>query len=132
MLIQTSKLFKLFIGLVCVYIFIIFNGGLLSCVYCRSGSVDIAELLVNCKLDTTPFTTRIFQLFDTDKSGQVDFHECVLSLWTFCTLGEDELVMFAYELYDMDGSGTMDKIEVQQILEDVYGKQFATNPMAKA
>jgi len=40
--------------------------------------------------------------------------------------------MFAYELYDMDGSGTMDKIEVQQILEDVYGKQFATNPMAKA
>jgi Ca2+-binding EF-hand superfamily protein len=75
---------------------------------------------------------RIFQLFDSDKSGQVDFHECALCLWTFCTLEEDELVMFAYELYDMDGSGSMDKAEVQQILEDVYGKQFATNPMAKA
>lgn len=105
---------------------------IIFCHRCRSGSIDIAELLVNCKLDQTPFTMRIFTMFDSDKSGQVDFHECALSLWTFCTLAEEELVMFAYELYDMDGSGSMDRSEVQQILEDVYGKNFHTNPMTKA
>lgn len=96
-----------------------------------SGSIDIAELLVNLNLDTTPFTRRIFALFDTDNSGEVDFVECVLALWNYCSLADTELVAFAFELYDEDGSGFLQQSEVAQILRDVYGSDFHSSPYSK-
>ena len=98
----------------------------------RSGNIDIAELLVHVKLEYTPFTQRVFSLFDSDNSGFVDFHELCLCLWGYCSLDEDELVLFAYELYDADASGIMDRSEVSLLLMDVYGKTFQSNPMTKS
>lgn len=74
----------------------------------------------------------MFSIFDDDGSGEIDFHECVLSLWNYCSLNESSLVTFAFDMYDRDGSGVIDQEEVRKILMDVYGEHFLTNPYAKS
>lgn len=51
-----------------------------------SGTIDIVEMLVALQLERTKFTTRIFSIFDKDRSGHLNFLEFVLGMWNFCTL----------------------------------------------
>lgn len=97
----------------------------------NSGSVDSAEFLTLMNVERTKFTVRIFSIFDEDKSGKIDFREMVLSLWNYCSLGKASLVMFAFDIYDRDDSGTLTNTEVLRILRDVYGKQYEENAQAK-
>lgn len=97
-----------------------------------SGSVDIGELLVNLNIDTSPFTQRIFSIFDDDASGHIDFKEFVMSLWNYCTLGKSTLVIFAFDLYDNDSSGSIGPEEVIKMLKDIYSDSYSTNGNAKA
>ena len=62
---------------------------------------------------------RAFSLFDEDKSGELDFREFVISLWNYCTFDKNDLVKFAFDLYDMDQSGIID--------EDVSSEKKATS-----
>jgi hypothetical protein len=56
-----------------------------------SGSIEILELLMFLDVERTPFTKRIFSMFDDDNSGEIDFREFVLSIWNYCTLGKTSL-----------------------------------------
>lgn len=97
-----------------------------------SNSIELAELLAFLDLDRTRFTKRIFTMFDEDSSGLLDFHEFVLSLWNYCTLTKSSLVLFAFDLYDADNSGTITNNEVMDMLKDLYGKDgYKKNPQAK-
>lgn len=91
----------------------------------NSGEVSMTELLNFLELPRTPFTKTVFTIMDEDKSGQIDFREFVVASWNYCTLSKGALVMFAFDLYDRDHSGVMDRSEVQCLLKDVYGKDFA-------
>lgn len=53
-----------------------------------SGTIDLAELLTIIDVEKTPFTKRVFSIFDDDESGEVDFGEFVLALWNYCTLSK--------------------------------------------
>jgi len=98
----------------------------------NSGDISLAELLAHINLDRTKFTERIFSIFDDDKSGQVDFHEFVLSLWNYCTLTKATLDMFAFDLYDQDSSGELSVTEIIEMATDIYGKTgLKTNFHAK-
>jgi len=88
----------------------------------NSGDISLAELLAHINLDRTRFTERIFSIFDDDKSGQVDFHEFVLSVWNYCTLTKATLDMFAFDLYDQDSSGELSVKEIREMASDIYGK----------
>jgi len=96
----------------------------------RSGSVETLELFMALDVERTPFTKRVFSIFDEDNSGQIDFKEFVYSVWNYCSLGNYELVnaitctyllttllnvsgkstlaVFAFDLYDKDSSGQID------------------------
>lgn len=91
----------------------------------------MAELLAFMDLDPTPFSKRVFSIFDDDQSGEVDFREFVLSLWNYCSLSHDNLIVFAFDMYDRDSSGFIDCSEIEKLLLDVYGGSFSGNPHAK-
>ena len=38
-------------------------------------------------------------------SGAIDFHEFVIALYNYCTMGKPGLTMFSFDLYDVDNSG---------------------------
>jgi Ca2+-binding EF-hand superfamily protein len=88
-----------------------------------SGTIDVAELEAYLRLEKTRFTKRIFSIFDEDNSGSVDFREFVLSLYNYCTLTKASLELFAFDLYDKDSSGSMEAAEVQDMLNDLYGRE---------
>lgn len=55
------------------------------------GTINLLELLTVIDLERTPFTKRVFSIFDDDGSGDIDFGEFVLALWNYCTLSKVSL-----------------------------------------
>jgi hypothetical protein len=53
-----------------------------------SGLIDILEMMARLQLEITPFSKRVFKIFDADSSGQLDFWEFVISTWNYCTLAK--------------------------------------------
>ena len=87
----------------------------------RSRPTPLASSLVHC------YTA---SLQDEDGSGEVDFREFVTSLWNYCTVGPHALSIFAFDMYDCDSSGTIDKDEIRLMLKEVYGDEFDRNEFA--
>ena len=76
------------------------------------------------------FTSTPLHIQDEDGSGEVDFREFVTSLWNYCTVGPHALSIFAFDMYDCDSSGTIDKDEIRLMLKEVYGDEFDRNEFA--
>lgn len=96
----------------------------------RSGSIDLHEMFRFLQIEKTPFTQRVFTIFDADGTGRVDFREFVLAMWNYCTLGNATLDIFTFDIYDEDGGGSLSMKEVCVMLEDIYGSDFKKNSRA--
>lgn len=96
-----------------------------------SGSVDLLELFVFLEVEHTPFTERVFKVFDSNGTGKIDFREFVLSLWNYCTLAKATLDIFTFDLYDADASGVLSHDEVITMLTDIYGRKMKQNHNAQ-
>jgi len=96
-----------------------------------SGEISLSEMLDHLDVDRTSFAKRVFSIFDEDESGEIDFREFVLSMWNYCTLTKNTLVLFAFDLYDADNSGFIEPDEVKRMLKDVYGKKFKDSKHAR-
>jgi Ca2+-binding EF-hand superfamily protein len=57
----------------------------------KSGTLDVTEFLRAIDYDSTPFSRRVFSMFDGDGSGVVDYFEYVVSVWNYCTLSKYSL-----------------------------------------
>jgi serine/threonine-protein phosphatase 2B regulatory subunit len=95
-----------------------------------SGEVSLVEMLDFFDIDRTRFAKRVFSMFDEDGSGEVDFREFVTAVWIYCTFTKSGLITFAFNLYDLDGSGAINERELENILREVYGKEFQSNAYA--
>ena len=96
-----------------------------------SGQVSLLEFFDYLDLKRTKFAKRAFGLFDDDNSGEIDFREFVVALWSYCTYDKNALTMFAFDLYDLDASGQIDMGEMQAIVKEVYGNNFRTSVYAQ-
>ena len=98
----------------------------------NSGSIEIIELFKYLDIDTTPFTKRSFSVFDSERSGYIDFKDFVISLWNYCTLGKATLSIFAFDIYDRDRSGHIESSEIVRMLKDIYWYDYESNANAMA
>ena len=60
----------------------------------KSGEIEVGELLKFLCIENSIFTERIFEAFDKDGTGKIDFFEFVVSLWKFCALGKESISKF--------------------------------------
>ncbi|TMW58082.1 hypothetical protein Poli38472_013556 [Pythium oligandrum] len=63
---------------------------------------------------------RLFDLFDVDKNGVVDFSEISSGLSVFCGGSSDEKVRAAFSLYDYNGDGYISLEEMTRYLTAVF------------
>lgn len=66
-------------------------------------------------MDPSPQCEGLFQLFDVDRSGQIDIREFMISLTNFAGAGKDDKLKFAFMIFDEDGNGVITKQEASKI-----------------
>jgi len=62
----------------------------------------------------------IFNVFDENKDGSINFQEFVTALSVMTRGDPNEKLEFAFSMYDLDGNGFIDKEEMTQIIESFY------------
>lgn len=89
-----------------------------------NGSVEISNAMWALGLGENKFMRRLFDLIMKDDDYFLNFQEFVIVLWNFCSLSEDNLAMFAFNLYDTNHNGIMSCDEASSMLTDLYGEYF--------
>mmetsp|Transcript_6181 Transcript_6181/g.8445 ORF Transcript_6181/g.8445 Transcript_6181/m.8445 type:complete len:354 (-) Transcript_6181:37-1098(-) len=92
-----------------------------------SGEITLREFYRYFLLQQSDFIDSVFQLLDSDHSGKVDFREFVVALWNFCSYSLQNLAVFAFSLFDADGSNRLDLSEVRDLVQSVYGDKMGDN-----
>merc|ERR1719238_461379 len=69
-----------------------------------------------CPPDTAHVVNRIFDIFDTNGDGAVDWQELFAGISQFLGGDLDSKAAFYFSLFDVDGSGAMDQLELESML----------------
>ena len=70
----------------------------------QNASSHIAEISYICTSKNKPYSliaSLLFQIFDRNKLGFVNFLEYVMVMWSFLSADEDELARTCFGLFDM-------------------------------
>jgi len=92
--------------------------------------VDVAELITYLNLDSS-FRDTIYKIFDRYFVGQVNFEEFVFAYWNYCSFSKENIVRFAFDIYDTKNAGYLTTGEIQRAFIDLYGHRKAKKYLSK-
>ncbi|XP_058041568.1 guanylyl cyclase-activating protein 3 [Ahaetulla prasina] len=88
---------------------------------CPSGQLTMYECkkvlgLENSTTQANNYVEKVFNIFDTNKDGFIDYLELLAAINLVIRGKIDQKLKWYFKLYDIDGSGTIDKKEVISML----------------
>jgi len=83
----------------------------------KSGVIDYTEFCEVLQVDPSPQCEAVFQLYDYEKTGQVDAREFLIALSNYSGAGKEDKLKFAFMAFDEDGNGVITKAELLKILK---------------
>ncbi|XP_046563954.1 neuronal calcium sensor 2-like [Haliotis rubra] len=67
------------------------------------------------------FCEHVFRSFDRDGSGSIEFKEFLMAINITSQKGKaEDKLNWAFDMYDIDGNGTIEKNEMESIIEAIY------------
>lgn len=92
---------------------------------CPSGKLTKTEFIKIYKQffpfgDPTEFSNYVFEVFDSDKNGVIEFKEFISALSIASRGTLEEKLCWAFQLYDLDGDGKITYDEMLSIVSAVY------------
>ncbi|KAI8378447.1 calcium-binding protein NCS-1 [Blakeslea trispora] len=92
---------------------------------CPSGQLDKTEFQKIYKQffpfgDPSRFADYVFNVFDEDKNGMINFKEFIVALSVTSRGRVDEKLLWAFQLYDIDSDGYITREEMLQIVDAIY------------
>lgn len=79
-----------------------------------SGQIEYSAFLVGFALDNTALTQKLFNLFDEDHSGSLDYRDFLKALDRYRRMAYEERLAWCFKVYDADDSGTISKDELSR------------------
>ncbi|KAL5348485.1 Calcium-binding protein NCS-1 [Pseudogymnoascus australis] len=70
--------------------------------------------------DPSSFADYVFNVFDSDRSGSIDFKEFICALSVTSRGKMEDKLDWAFQLYDIDGDGKISYDEMLAIVEAIY------------
>jgi Ca2+-binding EF-hand superfamily protein len=77
--------------------------------------------------DPSSFADYVFNVFDADKSGTIDFKEFICALSVTSRGKMEDKLDWAFQLYDIDGDGKISYEEMLAIVEAIYKMVWLPN-----
>ena len=88
----------------------------------HSGTVSVFEFFAYFNFQfVSPMARRFFTLFDDGNTGDLDFAEYCACIWNYNSLNENAIIDFAFQIYDVDNTKSLDSLEIVRMLQEAYG-----------
>ncbi len=82
--------------------------------------IDRQEFQNGLDLSNKEISNRLFDIFDKDNNGAIDYSEFMDTITSMVSGKEEEKIRFAFELHDLDNSGYIDKYELKVLIKQSF------------
>ena len=82
--------------------------------------IDKTEFLNGLALSNREISNRLFDIFDKDNSGAIDYSEFMETIQSMVSGNKKEKIRFAFELHDLDNSGFIDRHELKVLIKQSF------------
>ena len=82
--------------------------------------IDQNEFLNGLSLANKEISKRLFDIFDKDNNGAIDYQEFMETIESMVSGEKEEKIRFAFDLHDLDNNGLIDKHELKILIKQSF------------
>ena len=82
--------------------------------------IDRSEFQDGLDIVNREISDRLFDIFDKDRNGTIDYNEFMETIESIISGTESEKIRFAFDLHDLDDSGFIDRGELKLLIEQSF------------
>jgi Ca2+-binding EF-hand superfamily protein len=88
---------------------------------------EVKEFLHTFGIPETQCSTQLFMLVEAEQPDCLDFPEFVAAVVTICLFSDNDLLKFAFGIFDRNQTGVIVRTEFDNLVEEIHGGEGEVN-----